>query len=208
MFMPKASDIEYELPPSGAHYALCYSVVDLGTQETSYMGETKKRHQIRIGWELSDEQMKDGRPFAIFRTYTYSSAPTSRLRQDLESWRGRPFQDSELTGEEGSFDIKNIIGVPCMLSVIHNESNGKHYANVDSIMPVPKGMERRDMKNDRQYMSMESTDAFDRPVFEALPDWLRDKIADSPEYRALNERANDELNPPPHEPDLDDEIPF
>lgn len=42
------------LPPveAGTHPAVCYGVIDLGTQRTEYMGEPKDTQQVLILWEL------------------------------------------------------------------------------------------------------------------------------------------------------------
>ena len=58
------------------------------------------------------------------------------MRKDLESWRGRPFTDSELEG----FDLDNLLSVPAMISVVHNAVQGSVYANVAAIMKLPKGV--------------------------------------------------------------------
>ena len=56
--LPDATD--FELTPAGSHVAVCYRIVDLGTQLIEYNGETKKQHKIMVGWELSNEFMQTG----------------------------------------------------------------------------------------------------------------------------------------------------
>ncbi len=58
------------------------------------------------------------------------------MRKDLESWRGRKFTQQELQG----FDVETIIGVPCLLNIIQEDKGGETYANVASIMRLPKGL--------------------------------------------------------------------
>src|ERR1700730_8911487 len=101
---------DFEPPPEGAHIAVCYRVVDLGTQDTSYMGNPKRSHLILLSWELPDAKMQDGRPFTISRRDPYSASSKASLRKDLESWRGKRFEEWEF----GSFDIGKLIGVGCM----------------------------------------------------------------------------------------------
>jgi hypothetical protein len=44
--------------PQGAFAARCVRIVDLGTQETEYMGEKKKAHKVVLAFETS-ETMRD-----------------------------------------------------------------------------------------------------------------------------------------------------
>jgi hypothetical protein len=71
MYLPAPSEGgSYTPPPVGTHLALCYRIIDLGTQKTTYNGETKTAHKLMISWELPQERMDDGRPFAISKRCT------------------------------------------------------------------------------------------------------------------------------------------
>jgi hypothetical protein len=156
---------DFELAPEGNHVAVCYMVVDLGVQQTSF-GE---KHKILIGWELVNEPMKDGRPFVISQQYTASLSEKANLRRDLESWRGRKFTKEELDG----FDVSNVVGVPCMISVVHSESNDKHYANVGSVAGLPKGMDKPTAENKIVAYSLETDE---QAMYDLLPGWIQNKI--------------------------------
>ena len=131
----------FEQTPFGMHLARCYRIVDLGTQKTEYMGQTKFMHKIMIGWEVhaTDDEgnkinMRDGRPFAMFKNYTLSWSEKSNLRLDLQSWRGKPFSPEEMR----KFDLKNVLGAWCMINVVERSGkDGKMYANVSGVTPVP-----------------------------------------------------------------------
>lgn len=208
LVMP-AKGSDFSPPPEGNHVAVCFRVVDLGTQETSFKGEAKRAHQILISWELPEEKMDDGRPFTIGRKYTYSSSTKSNLRKDLESWRGKPFEDWEL----GEFDIGKLLGAGCMLNVMHEERNGNTYANIKAIARLPKGLPTPTVENPPVCFSL-SDRPFSRAVFEMFGERLREIIAKSPEYRSAVEGRNPRDEPPPANEgdyggrDLDDEIPF
>jgi len=122
--------------PSGTHATRCVDVVDLGIVETNYGGKPKKQHKITIVWQ-TPEKRDDGKYFLVNKRYTLSLHEKAALRKDLEAWRGRPFTNEELEG----WDVEAVIGVPAMLSVIHNAQDGNVYANVNAIMRLPKGME-------------------------------------------------------------------
>jgi hypothetical protein len=164
---------DFELTPAGSHVALCYRIIDLGTQLVEFKGESKKQHKIMIGWELPNELMTTGdnagKPFSIHKRYTFSSSDKSNLKKDLESWRGLPFSKEDY----GKFDIFVLIGKPCMLGIVHAESNGKTYSNITSIMRLPKGMTAPAMVNSP--LSFNLTE-FDQDVFDGFSDNLKATI--------------------------------
>lgn len=176
LVMPKETKSEFELPPAGTHVATCYRVVDLGTQITDWMGQTKSQHKILIGWEMPDEKMSDGRPFSMQKRYTLSSHEKATLRLHLEAWRGKAFTEEEF----GSFDLGTLIGVSCLLNVKHTTKECKTYADIGGIMKLPKGTPSATLTNASVYFSL---DNFEQSVFDSLSDGLRETIMKSPEYR-------------------------
>lgn len=195
------SNKDFELPTAAPVVGRCYMVVDLGTQDTTFAGKPKKAHKILIGWELS-EKMQDGRPFAISSRYTLSLFDQALLRQHLESWRGRPFTDEELAG----FDVKNVLGAYCLLSVVHNKQGDKTYANVNGIMPVPKGMEKPAAVNTPLHYEIETGD------ITKLPEWIQNVVKKSDEWvsktNGLLPPAHEPVKPKGHFDDMKDDIPF
>ena len=183
MKMPVPTSGEgFERCPAGNHLAVCYEIIDLGTQEATYKGETKKQRKIWLGWETPHEQMEDGRPFVIGRRYTLSSHEKSTLRKDLESWRGKPFKDEEFG--EGGFAIESVIGAACFLNVVHNENEGKTYANINSVAALPKGTKAPSATNSHVYFSLDPPD-FSQDTFDSLSDRMKETIAKSPEFQQV-----------------------
>jgi hypothetical protein len=105
---------DYIPAPEGTFSAVCCDVVDLGMLEVTFGGKTKEQHKIWIVWQI-EEVMADNRPYTVRKRYTLSLHEKASLRKDLESWRGRAFTASELEG----FDVETVLGVACMLNVIH-----------------------------------------------------------------------------------------
>lgn len=159
--------------PAGVHRAVCIAVYDLGSQP-GFEGVGLSR-KVLIMWELSDEFMTDGRPFAVSEEYTLSLNEKANLRKKLEAWRGRPFSEAELKG----FDVANLLGKPCQLMVAHGISKkGKEFAEVTSIMPLAKGMQVPEPINDlRQYSITDSA------LPEGMPNWIAKKIGESAEKK-------------------------
>ena len=212
MYLPEPK--EYEICPAGTFFARCWQIVDMGTQKTEYQGVPSLKRLVQIGWEIPTELMQDGRPFSVFRSYTWSMSEKANFRKDLESWRGKKFVDEDFNPQSPKrFDIRKLLGVGATLSIIHTESKDgtRTYANIKSVSGLPKGGESVLLPavNKPVYLSMFGKGNWDQEVYEALPEWLRDKIAASPEYQTL---VLGKAKPAPqqatfHE-DLDDEVPF
>jgi len=205
MLLPANEGGDFTPPPSGTHLAICTRVIDLGTQRVEWQGQTKLQRKVLLSWELPEELRDDGKPILISQRYTLSSSEKSRLRQDLEGWRGKRFVDADFG--PGGFDIKNVLGKPCLLTLVHAEKGGKTYANIASVSAVPKGMPVSTGSQEAIYFSLERN-RFDRKVMDALSENLQAIIASSPEYKALLEPADATHDYHEARPDLDDEIPF
>ena len=199
MHLPTPNETQFEMAPAGTFLGVCYRIIDLGTQDSSYMGQPKRQHKIMLSWELPDEKMADGRPFTISQRYTWSMSEKAALRKDLESWRGVPFKDNDFGA--GGFDLKNVLGKACLLTIVHTEKNaqGKQYANIKGIARLMKGMEApKATANEQVYLAL-TEERWEPSVFHKLSDGLKTAIMGSPEYKALVNGQHDD--PPPMDAD-------
>jgi hypothetical protein len=174
----KGNGGDFEQVPEGQYVARCYSIIDIGTQQINFQGETKYPRQVVITWELLDDEvkMKDGRPFVISKTYTASLHEKSRLYADLNAWRGKKFTEEELE----DFDLTNVLGAYAQLQVVHEESkNGKTYANVNALMAY-KGAKPTPVNSNVSF----DIDEPDAEVYNGLRDYLKLKIQAAPEWKA------------------------
>ena len=204
MQMPPNTGGDFEPPPAGTHLAICYRIIDLGTQQVDFQGTKKLQHKIMLSWELPDEKMDDGEPFTVHQRYTLSSHEKARLRQDLESWRGMAFTEADFG--PGGFNIKNVLGVPCLLTIIHEAKQGRIYANIRAIAKPPKGMGKPTPHNPTAYLDLNN---FDPKLFSALSDSLRATISKSPEYqKAVSSHVGDAGPAPRDGEPINDDIPF
>lgn len=202
--IPKPDDKQFELTPEGNHIAVCYRVIDLGTQHGEYLGKPKVQRKILISWELPDEKMSDGRPFTIGQKFTWSMSEMANLRQTLESWRGKAFAEADF----GTFDIASIIGVGCMLNVVHVHKNGKTYSNIASVAKLPKGMSAPAPSNPRNLVWLTRED-FIEGNFNDLTEGLKAMITPTQEYKALFDREQIQSGADNYQRSEDDEvIPF
>jgi len=193
--------------PAGSHLARCYRIVDLGSQKTEYMGETKIQRKIMIGWELFGEDdlgqpltTEDGKPMAIFKNYTLSWSENATLRKDLQSWRNKPWTDAEAK----RFDLKSILNGYCMLNVIHREVNGKTYANVATISPVPSMIRQAGLPKPVNVNQVFTLAEPDMELFETFGKGLKEKIMSSPEW-VMHGSKNPKTS---SVQDMDDDLPF
>lgn len=166
---------DFELAPSGTHRAVCYALYDLGTHvETGGKYPGKSARKVRICWELTDELMKDGRPFTVGEKYTLSLSDKATLTKVLNSWRGKPFTDEERLG----FDVSKLAGIPCLVTIIHNVSGDSTYANIATVTTLPKVMEKPKQVNPSVVFSLDDNG----PIPPSVPQWIADIIMESPEW--------------------------
>jgi hypothetical protein len=183
---------EFKRVNPGTYVARCYSMIEIGTIETEYLGEKKKRHEVMLTWELPTEQEvfheeKGEEPFVVSKTYGLSMHEKSTLRRDLESWRGAGFTEQEAA----KFDITKLLGVPCMISIIHRPGKvdpSKTYVELASISKMPKGLQCPEQINPSRILSFENWNA---ELYSSLSDYLKEKIAASDEYKAMNAGTTD-----------------
>lgn len=138
----------YVLAPAGVKQGVCVDVIDLGEVLTEFEGKPRKRHMVKVIWQLASVDPQTGKRYMVSKRYTLSLHEKATLRSDLESWRGRPFTIEE----EAGFDVEKVKGINALLNIQHVSKATGTYANVVAIMPclasmgmaklVPQGYER------------------------------------------------------------------
>ena len=168
--------------PPGSYMARCVRLLDLGTVTTDYQGEAKTAHKCLLAFEVLDPETRrdDGAPFVLSKRYTLSLHEKAALRKELASWRGRDFTPEELKG----FDLRNILGQPCFVSVVETTKGDRTYSNIASIMKAPKGMPVPESVEPLLYWSMSDT-APNWEAFALLHPKLVEQIEQTPEFKRL-----------------------
>ena len=133
-FFVGSSSKEWAICPVGTFSAICVDVIDKGMQEVTYKGETKEKHKGAFVFQIDEENPDTGKRFIIYYSFTVSSHENSGLRAFLKNWMGREMEPDELA----SFDLKEMVGKPAYVSITH--STDGRWANIGTIMPLPKGM--------------------------------------------------------------------
>jgi len=184
-----------ELIPAGNYVARCYKMIHIGTVEETILGEKKILNKVRIGWELPTEMRifnaeKGEQPLVIENEYTLSLHEKSSLRKTLASWRGKDFSEKEAE----SFDITKLLGVPCMLNIIHKPSKKdatRMYEQIAGVTSMPKGMTAPPQINPTFELSYD--EMWSDEKFKSLPEFIRNKMITSVEYKAMDNPAHTEL---------------
>lgn len=197
----------FEPIATGNYVARCYSMVHIGTIEENIMGTVKKLNKVRITWELPTElkvfkEENGEQPLVISKEFTLSLHEKSTLRAFLKNWRGKDFTEEEAR----AFDIEKLIGAPCMLNITHKprKDGSGVYAEIGSVSTMPKGLVCPEQINDSFVFTYEN---FDEKKFNSLPDFLKNKMIGSEEYKlaATNGQHHEDNN---QEEIQDDDLPF
>ena len=166
-----------KVPPvePGVYIAICVGVIDLGEQ---YSEKFKNyQNKVKFVWELAGETVEiDGeiKPRQLSKEFTISVTQKGKLRPFLSSWNGKQYGDEEF----GEIDLFEQIGKACQLQVVLNETG--EYANVENLMPLPKGMPAPKALSEYIAWDMEQ---WDDAVFEKLPEWTQEQIKKSTQYQ-------------------------
>ena len=193
----------YEAVPAGTHVATLYSIVNLGTSSFEFKGEMKTSTKIRLTFELPGEMREFGedkvmKPMAISREFGFSMGKKSHLRPFVEGMLGVALHDEEAY----AFDIEDLLGRSCLLSVSHTEKDGNVYSNINSASPLMKGMASPTGINATSLIDVNTATP---EQIEALPGFLRDKIKASEEWKARQSVSDMDAGIPPFEDNIANE---
>jgi hypothetical protein len=193
---------EFEIAPQGNHVARVYQIIHVGTIPSEWQGQVRDRDVVRIGFELPLELRKFGedeteKPMVISSgNLTNTMGEKSKLRPLVEGIIG-----TRLDKEEAEFfELTDILGMACMINIVHDQKGEKTYARIASAAPVPKGVKVPDAINEAWVLDF--NDNWSDMQYRALPDFLKDMIATSKEYKALKG-----IKEPTRE-EIESELPF
>jgi len=193
--------------PAGTYMARCYQMIHIGTVTELIQGQEKTLNKVRITWELPTElkEFKEGegeKPYSISKEFTLSMNEKATLRKFLASWRGKDFTEEQAK----SFDIVVLLGVECVLSIIHKPSKdgSKMYEEISSVSRPMKGSACPPAINETRELTYSN---FDWDFFNTLPDFIKDKMKLSVEFKQLSSPGTIET-PPAHKEEDEGDLPF
>lgn len=172
-----------ELIPTGNYPARIYELIELGTVDSTWMGEAKKTHKIRIGFELPTEkrvfdEKKGEQPMVISKEMALSFGDLAGLRKIIEAVEGKKITDAEAV----NYDVLTIVSKPLLVTVSHSEPNeqGIVYANATTFSPLIKGLTVDPLSNKTRVLTYEN---WDEELYNSLPDFLKEKMNKTPEFK-------------------------
>lgn len=172
-----------DLIKPGSYPVRIYSIIVMGTHLDNYKGVEKRNEKVRITFELPT-QMKvfkeeNGlQPRVISQEFNLSLFEKSNFRQMVDA-TGLVIP----IGEDGylQFNIWDLIGRTCILSIGRKMSEkGNEYNTINSYAQMIDGMTIDEQHNDTFVYDVSQHDA---ESFNRLPDFLKEKIMDSDEYK-------------------------
>lgn len=181
--MTKPEGIKIE---DGEYPAICFQIIQIGSQRFEKEGREWFSPQVLLGFEIPSltYETKSGVVSAIKSgTYFLSLNPsrngTIGLREIIDGFRG----NSEWSEEElEKFNISDILGKPCLITVAEVESKGKSYSNITAVAPfVGEGM----LAGLREPVLITVEDFGNGDLLGTLPNWIQVKIQASKEYREM-----------------------
>lgn len=126
---------DFEKPALGIWPVWCTSLIDLGTQQGSYMGQPKSSRKIIFGFELPTQLHKKdpnkGEPMRLQSTMTASMGDNANLRALVTGWRGAVFADDKEAAHWAKVSLHKVVGRPAQ-AVLALSRDGK-YVNLGTL---------------------------------------------------------------------------
>jgi len=145
-----SEDKEYLIATEGQAVGVCCDLIDHGNVKVTYQGHESIKRKFSFVFELPEINENTHKRFTVRQRFTASLHENSRLRPFLESWRGKPFAEPDIESLRalGPQELRNrFYGVCALLNIIHSD-DGK-WANIQSIMPLPREMKKIDVMDYR-----------------------------------------------------------
>jgi len=203
MIIDESPTQEFRKIDAGSYLGRCFSVIDLGHQTVSFIENgqpsQKQQRKVLVSFELFGDDSNgpleiDGKPLVINKKYTFSMNEAAKLRLDIESWKGKKL----VKGVDLPFDMKSMLDKWAMVNVVHNDWNGKTYANLNSLSQVPSMIVKAGFPKTFNENVLFDLSKFTQESFDKLWPWVQDMIKKSAEWS----------NKVDHNPLVDDEVPF
>ena len=182
-FAPTSTKTQRELIPEGTHVARIYEYIHLGTQKGEWEGKELIQYKLRFSFEFPTEkrvfnEAKGEQPMSMSYDATLSFNEKANLRKLAEACTGK-MTDAEAL----NFDVDTLVGKACLVSVAHKPpKDGIVYSYINGFMPLMKGLTVDAQINPSKVLTFEH---WNEELFNSLPQFVKDKITSSPEYKTL-----------------------
>jgi hypothetical protein len=95
-----------------------------------------------------------------------------------------------------------------MLNITHTSKGDKTYANISSISAVPSAIKKAGMPDPVNPTIWFDIDEPDMKVYSEFPDYMKEMISSSPEWKMRDDDIGSNSNLPPVAEEEDENIPF
>lgn len=219
--VPMSEQTQYPkiLVPTGTHFARIFKIIDLGTHQDEYLGTIKgDKRFFSISFEFPKikhifKEEKGEQPLARSKDVKFiftskESTNRSALTELVEAVGDDPYK--------GSYNIFSLIGKALQVSIEQYEAkDGKERDKIVGFSKLSsEQLEMAELKpeiyaqiNPSQYLYLEAGH-FDDEVFNSLPQWIKDKIQESKEFKELftpKSKIVEQLNKDVELPEISDE---
>jgi len=170
---------EKVLPKAGLTQCVVTGLIMLGTKTETYKDGTSK-DVFKLGLEMKlptqhhifDEEIGP-EPLMLYRDVTFSLHPKATLNTIVTNMLGKSLP--------GEFDILEILGLNCMVNIVHVVKGDNTYANAASFSPLMDGV-------DAVELPTRSFDIYspDLEILALLPEWKQEQIKATKEFRAAS----------------------
>jgi len=165
--------IDFEPLAAGDYLARCVTVAYLGLLKNKLEPTKPAKPKIALEFEIQGEFMENGLPLKLMAMFTMSLHKQSTLRPFLETWRGLPFDQSQLA----TFDVSKVLGVPAKLIITHKaKQSGGVRAVIQTAFRLKPELKEA-IKPAISPLLLFDADSPDPVVLEQLPKFFQEQIA-------------------------------
>jgi hypothetical protein len=189
----KAFENSKDFPPidAGGYVARCVRLIDMGTQDDTMYGGTKR--QIFMGFETPTKEREwedktQGRimrePFIVGGFFSLSMGTKANLRKFIEAWFGKQIPQETI---DSGFDMHVLLDKTAYINIFHKpKARGTGVkAEIQTIMPIPQGLSCPPRVTSLMYFSLDNEE-FTLERFNNLPKYFQGEVQKSAEWRMLN----------------------
>lgn len=176
----KAPSKQRQLITAGQHMARIVQVIDFGLQkQLPYQGQEKgPAYKMLITFEFPNERIDiNGESRPMWESYEMKLS--SHEKSTCYKW----YQQLDPSNEHRG-DWSKLIGKECAVLIIHDtRTKGKHagktFAKIAGVMPLMAGTNVPPLENDTTLFTLDSPDL---EVFNAMPEWMLNRIKENLEF--------------------------
>lgn len=176
----RTSKSEFLPTPEGGYYACLVELIGLGRDPRYGSEQVAMRFELcALPGESSLDENGRGRPPRLWlMPMSLTVSGGSKLGRFLAGWDG--LEPDDMDEEQ---DLSERLGTWARATVIHTERSGRTYANIDSLAPLEAG---EAVHLPQPYYKPYAYDVRDGrcEVYESLPDWMRERASNSPDWQA------------------------